>query len=91
MSSSASSSSPATVEVREVVVTVNTRPVTVEGPRTTGGLVKQAAIAQGVQIGPEFILTMELGGGRTRTVGDDEVITVTPKTAFIANAGDDNS
>ncbi len=91
MSGSAASSSSPTVKVREVTVTVNTKPVTIEGPRTTGRAVKQAAIDQGVQIGPDFILTMELGGGRTRTVGDDEVITVTPKTSFIANAGDDNS
>ena len=79
------------VEVVEVTVTVNTKPVNVEGPRTTGLAVKQAAVDQGVQIGLDFVLTMELGGGRTRTVGDDDVITVNPQSSFIANAGDDNS
>lgn len=87
--SPASTASP--VEVREVTVTVNTKPVTVEGPRTTGLAVKQAAVEQGVQIGLDFVLTMELGGGQTRTVGDDDVITVNPQSSFIANAGDDNS
>lgn len=76
---------------REVVITVNEKPVTVTGPKITGLEVKEAAIAQGVQIGLDFQLSEELANGRTRIVGDAEPITVNKNSRFDAVAGDDNS
>jgi hypothetical protein len=75
----------------EVVVTVNEKPVTVTGPKVTGLQIKEAAIAQGVQIGLDFQLSEELANDRTRIVGDAERITVNKKSRFDAVAGDDNS
>ena len=75
----------------EVVITVNERSVTVTGPKVTGMEIKEAAIAQGVQIGLDFQLSEELANGRTKIVGDAEPITVNKNSRFDAVAGDDNS
>jgi hypothetical protein len=75
----------------EVVITVNEKPVTVTGPKVTGLEIKEAAIAQGVQIGLDFQLSEELANGRTRIVGDAEPINVNKNSRFDAVAGDDNS
>ncbi|HMO00371.1 MAG TPA: multiubiquitin domain-containing protein [Miltoncostaeaceae bacterium] len=77
---------------REVTVRVNTKPVWLAAHRVAGLEVKQAAIAQGVEIEEDFLLTLEAHGGRpARTVDDDEVITVTRHSVFTANDGDDDS
>jgi hypothetical protein len=75
----------------EVVITVNEKPVSMTGPKVTGLQIKEAAIAQGVQIGLDFQLSEELANGRTRIVGDAEPITVNKNSRFDAVAGDDNS
>lgn len=75
----------------EVVITVNEKPVTVTGPKVTGLEIKEAAIAQGVQIGLDFQLSEELANGRTKIVGDAEPVTVNKNSRFDAVAGDDNS
>jgi antitoxin (DNA-binding transcriptional repressor) of toxin-antitoxin stability system len=75
----------------EVVITVNEKPVTVTGPKVTGLQIKEAAIAQGVQISMDFQLSEELPNGRTRIVGDADEITVNKHSRFDAVAGDDNS
>jgi Multiubiquitin len=75
----------------QVEITVNTKPVSIEGPKATGLQIKEAAIAQGVQIGLDFILYQELGGGRTKPVGDGDTVTVHQGLAFTAIANDDNS
>lgn len=75
-----------------VTVTVNTKPVTLRKHRVTGLQVKEAAIAQGVEIQPDFLLTLEAHEGQSaRTVKDDELITVTKHSVFTANDGDDDS
>ena len=75
-----------------VVVEVNTRPVTLTRHRVTGLETKRAAIAQGVEIEEDFLLTIEASRGRpARTVDDDEEITVTQHSVFTANDGDDDS
>lgn len=81
----------ATEERHPVAVKVNGQPVTVEGPRTDGAAIKAAAIAQGVKIQPDFVLSEELSNRRTRIIGDAEVVTVTPESHFVAVAPDDNS
>jgi hypothetical protein len=75
----------------EVVITVNEKPVVVTGPKVTGLQIKEAAIAQGVQIGLDFQLSEELKNGRTRIVGDADEVTVNKNSRFDAVAGDDNS
>lgn len=77
---------------RETVeIFVNEKPVVVRGRKQTGASIKAAAIAQGVEIQPNFVLSLELGGGRTKLVGDDEKINVKPGMRFLAIANDDNS
>jgi hypothetical protein len=75
----------------EVVITVNEKPVTVIGPKVTGLQIKEAAVAQAVQIGLDFQLSEELPNGRTRIVGDTDTVTVNKHSKFDAVAGDDNS
>ena len=74
-----------------VEVTVNEHPVVVQGPRATGLAIKEAAIAQGLPIKTDFVLSEELEHGRTRIVGDSDVVTVTKHSRFDAVAPDDNS
>src|SRR5438445_10519115 len=76
----------------DVTVKVNTKPVTLPAHRVSGRQVKEAAIAQGVNIQLDFLLTLEAHEGQpARTVGDDETITVTKHSEFSANDGDDDS
>lgn len=87
-----SNQAPRTVIVDlKIGVTVNDKPVVLEGPKQTGESIKKAAVEQDVDIKEDFLLSIELGGGRTRLVGDDEFIEVTPKDRFIAIENDDNS
>lgn len=74
-----------------VTITVNERSVSLEGPRTTGLKIKQAAIAQGVPISLDFVLSEELNDRRTKIVGDNQEISVHPNQRFICVAPDDNS
>lgn len=75
-----------------VTVTVNNKLVTLPRHRVTGLEIKEAAIAQGVAIRLDFILTLEAHDGKpARTIDDDEVVTVTRESVFIANDGDDDS
>jgi len=75
----------------EVTVTVNNKSVTVTGPRVTGLQIKEAAIAQEVQIELDFLLSEELPSGETRIVGDSDTVTVNKHSKFTDVAGDDNS
>lgn len=87
-----SNETPRTVIVDlKIGVTVNDKPVVLEGPKQTGESIKKAAVEQDVDIKEDFLLSIELGGGRTRLVGDDEFIEVTPNDRFIAIENDDNS
>ena len=75
----------------KVEVTVNDKPVVLVGAKQTGGSIKKAAIEQGVNIKDDFVLSIELGGGKTKLVGDDEEIEVYPEERFLAIENDDNS
>lgn len=74
-----------------VTVHVNERPVQLPTNTDTGLEIKRAAIAQGVKIESDFILVEELGGDRTKNIGDSDVVHVTDRSRFLANSGDDNS
>lgn len=76
----------------QVTVTVNTKPVVLDSHRVTGLQIKQAAIAQGVDIELDFHLVLEAHDGHpARRIRDDEAITVTKHSVFSANDGDDDS
>ena len=75
----------------KVEVTLNDKPVVLEGSKQTGESIKKAAIEQGVNIKQDFVLSIELGGGKTDLVGDDQFIEVHPNDRFLAIENDDNS
>ena len=72
-------------------VTVNDKPVVLKGLKQTGESVKKAAIEQDVNIKEDFVLSIELGGGKTKLVGDNEEIVVHEGERFLAIENDDNS
>jgi Multiubiquitin len=74
-----------------VTVHVNDRAVRLPRKTVTGLEVKEAAVAQDVPIELDFILVQELGGDRTKTIGNTDTVHVTDHTQFLANSGDDNS
>jgi hypothetical protein len=65
--------------------------VRLEGRRHTGLQIKEAAIAQGVKIKPDFILFEILGPGHTREVKDEETVEVNHHSKFDAIPDDDQS
>ena len=68
-------------EPREVPIKVNTKPVILPKHRMTGLGIKDTAIAQGVEIQPDFILTLDARDGKpVKTIAE-----------FTANDGEDNS
>jgi Multiubiquitin len=75
----------------QVTVTVNNKPVVLTGPRVTGLQIKEAAVAQGVPIQLDFLLSEHLPNGEVRIVGDNDEVKVHKHSKFTAVAGDDNS
>src|SRR5205085_2467787 len=62
---------------RPIEVIVNDKyPVTLTGKKQTGLSIKQAAIKQHVPIQLDFVLSIELGGGKTEIVGDGQTVKV---------------
>jgi hypothetical protein len=76
---------------RTTTITVNNHPVQIEGPRVTGLQIKRAAIAQGVAIELDFQLAEIRAKGEHRIIGNEDVVTVTKHSKFVATAVDDNS
>lgn len=79
-----------TVETDRVQIRVNDMQVTV-AREVTGLQIKEAAISAGVPIQLDFVLSVELGHGKTKIVTDSESITVHQGSEFVAVAPDDNS
>lgn len=79
------------VDDGKINVTVNDKAVILEGVKQTGANVKKAAINQDVNIKEDFVLSIELGGGKTKLVGDNEDIVVYEGERFLAIENDDNS
>ena len=75
----------------KVDVFVNEKLVTLNGSKQNGSSIKKAAIDQSVDIKPDFVLSIELGGGKTNLIGDNDEITVKAGDRFLAIANDDNS
>lgn len=74
-----------------ISIFVNEQPVVVDDKKQTGMSIKQAAIAQGVGIQLDFVLSIERGGGKTELIGDDDKINVKNGDRFLAIPNDDNS
>jgi len=75
----------------EVTILVNEHQVRITGPKATGLQIKEAAIAQGVKIALDFVLSLELGNRKARVVRDEETVTLHHDEQFVANPPDDNS
>ena len=78
------------VQTDLVQIRVNDMSVTVPH-EVTGLQIKEAAIAAGVPIQLDFVLSLELGHGKTKIVTDSESISVHQGSEFVAVAPDDNS
>ena len=74
-----------------VEIVVNKKPVRVEGPKATGLEIKEAAIAQGVEIELSFQLSEDLGDRKTKIIGNTDTVTLHEGEVFVAIADDDNS
>jgi len=84
---------PQKVDLQKLVfsISVNRKPVEVDGPLTTGREIKQAAVAQGVAIQVDFKLARVGVDGKQHIVGDSEKVDVLEFKTFYATDGDDNS
>lgn len=76
---------------RSVEIEVNGREVKINGSEAKGLKIKQAAIAQGVNIQENFVLQLELPNGSSVIVGDGDDVKLHEHMRFTAIAPDDNS
>jgi len=74
-----------------VTVTVNNHPVALASRRVSGLEIKQAAVDQHVPIQVDFVLSEELGDHRTKIIGNNDIVSVTDHSRFVAIPPDDNS
>lgn len=72
-------------------VNVNGQPVELADRHQTGASIKAAAIAAGVPIQVDFVLSEVLPNGKEKVVSDDKHVTVKYHDEFWAIPGDDNS
>lgn len=75
---------------KQVRITVNGDFVVVD-KKVTGGQIKAAAIASGVAIAADFVLSEVRPNGEQRIVPDDKDVVVKDGDEFWAIPGDDNS
>jgi hypothetical protein len=78
-------------ESREIRITVNGQFVVLTSRKVTGLQVKEAAVAAGVPIQLDFVLSEVRPGGEQKIISDDREITVKSGDEFWAIPGDDNS
>lgn len=74
-----------------VEILVNDKSVKITRGEHTGLEIKQAAIAQGVNIQIDFILSLEKRKGETQIIGDNDLVKVKKGQHYVAIADDDNS
>ena len=75
---------------KPVTVSVNDLPVEVPKGEASGAEIKQAAVAQGVKIEPDFSLFLR-GKDGLEPVRDDETVKLKKGVEFVAVAADDVS
>ena len=76
---------------KKVTVEINGNPVVLDEKVMTGMEIKQAAISQGVQIQPDFVLQLQRPNGEYDPIGDDQEVHVHKDMDFTCIAPDDNS
>jgi hypothetical protein len=78
---------------QQITIHVNERSVVMLGHEQTGLEIKEAAIAQGVPIKLDFVLSIERGQGQdqTKVVGNDDRVQINEHSRFTAVDDDDNS
>lgn len=76
---------------QNVEIEVNEKKVRIARGDHTGLEIKQAAIAQGVRIGVDFVLTLHKPAGETQIIGDQDVVKVRRGQRYTAVADDDKS
>lgn len=74
-----------------VEVFVNDKPVYIARGEHTGLEIKQVAIAQGVNIQLDFVLSLEKRRDETQIIGDNDLVRVKKDQRYVAIADDDNS
>lgn len=74
-----------------VRITVNGKFVVLPDKHATGESIKQAAIAAGVEIQMDFVLSEVLPNGEQKIIPNDKHVTVKDGDEFWAIPGDDNS
>lgn len=74
-----------------VEIFINDKPIKITRGEHTGLEIKQAAIAQGVNIQLDFILNLEKRKGETQVIGDTDPVKVKKGQHYVAIADDDNS
>lgn len=74
-----------------VQVTLNGEPVEVPAPKATGLEIKQAAIAAGLPVQLDFVLSQERPNGDTKIVGNEDEVVVNKTSKFVLVPADDNS
>lgn len=72
-------------------ITVNDQPVVVTEKHMSGAEIKAAAIAAGVPIEPDFVLSEVLPNGKQEPIDDNKKVVIKDGQAFWAIPGDDNS
>jgi hypothetical protein len=76
---------------KKIRIEVNGKEVIVPEKNMTGAEIKAAAIEQGVQIQPNFVLQLELPNGTSKVIADIEEVKLHNHMSFTAIAPDDNS
>lgn len=74
-----------------ITVTVNGNPVVFEDKHTTGLQIKDAAIAQGVNIKADFKLFLNRDGHKPEAIADDQKVELKEGEKFRAVSPDDKS
>jgi Multiubiquitin len=78
-------------DAKRFEVEVNGHTIILVTKEATGLQIKEAAIAQGVNIQLNFVLQQELPNGSSAIIGDADVVHIHPHLKFTAIAPDDNS
>lgn len=76
---------------KEIVIEVNGKAVAMTDKEATGLEIKQAAVAQQVNIQVGFVLQQELPNGSSAIIGDIDRVRLHEHLRFTAIAPDDNS
>lgn len=74
-----------------IAITVNDLSVSLTDKHQTGESIKEAAIAAGVPIEPDFELSEVLPNGKQKPISNDKQVEVKDGDQFWAIPGDDNS